>query len=40
MVGSVVGASMEPLLAGGRLGLVLGGLAAAGYLAIQRLRRR
>jgi predicted lipid-binding transport protein (Tim44 family) len=40
LVGSVVGASMQPLLAGGRIGLILGGLAAAGYLALQRLRQR
>jgi hypothetical protein len=40
LVGSVVAASMEPLFVGGRIGLILGGLAAAGFLGIQRLRRR
>jgi hypothetical protein len=40
LVGSVVAASLEPLFVGGRVGLILGGLAAAGFLGIQRLRRR
>ena len=40
LVGNVMSASMEPLLVGGRLGLIVAGLAAAGYVAIQRLRQR
>jgi hypothetical protein len=38
LVGSVVAASFEPMLAGGRIGLVVASLAAATYLAVQRLR--
>jgi hypothetical protein len=40
LVGTVFTASMEPLVAGGRLGLVVGALALAGYFGVQRLRRR
>jgi hypothetical protein len=40
LVGGVVAASMEPLLFGGRIGLLLGGIGAAGYLIMQHLRRR
>jgi hypothetical protein len=40
LVGSVVAASVDPLLAGGRIGLVIASLSGATYLAVQRLRQR
>ena len=40
LMGGIMAASLDPLLAGGRLGLVGGILVAAGFLAIQQVRRR
>jgi hypothetical protein len=40
LVNSVVSASVQPLLQGGKLGLILGGLSALSFLALQRLRKR
>jgi len=40
LVGSVLTASLDPLLVGGRLGLLGAGVSGLGYLALQALRRR